>query len=87
MSWAMKASAICINGQWQEIYKDPITSQSKRSKKGILALVKQGSDWLTIKQSELNGQTNQLQTVFFNGKLFIEENLTEIRLRTTSFLV
>ncbi|ARU64026.1 nicotinate phosphoribosyltransferase [Histophilus somni] len=87
MSWAMKASAICINGQWQEIYKDPITSQSKRSKKGVLALVKQGSDWLTIKQSELNGQTNQLQTVFFNGKLFIEENLTEIRLRTTSFLV
>ncbi len=87
MSWAMKASAICINGQWKEIYKDPITSQSKRSKKGVLALVKQGSDWLTIKQSELNGQTNQLQTVFFNGKLFIEENLTEIRLRTTSFLV
>lgn len=86
MSWAMKASAICINGQWQEIYKDPITSQSKRSKKGVLALVKSENNWETIKLSELNGQTNQLQTVFLNGELCFEENLTEIRHRSEAYL-
>ena len=86
MSWAMKASAICINGQWQEIYKDPITSQSKRSKKGVLALVKSANNWETIKLSELNGQTNQLQTVFLNGELCFEENLTEIRHRSEAYL-
>ncbi len=85
MSWAMKASAICINGQWQEIYKDPITSQSKRSKKGVLALVKSENNWETIKLSELNGQTNQLQTVFLNGELCFEENLTDIRLRSEAY--
>lgn len=86
MSWAMKASAICINGQWQEIYKDPITSQSKRSKKGVLALVKSANNWKTIKLSELNGQTNQLQTIFLNGKLYFEQTLTEIRHRSEAYL-
>ena len=86
MSWAMKASAICINGQWQEIYKDPITSQSKRSKKGVLALVKSANNWETIKLSELNNQTNQLQTIFLNGKLCFEQNLMEVRLRSEFYL-
>ena len=43
MSWAMKSSAISIDGAWKDIYKDPVTSRSKRSKKGRLALVKDNS--------------------------------------------
>lgn len=39
LKFAMKASAICINGQWQDVYKDPITSSSKKSKRGILSYV------------------------------------------------
>ncbi len=84
MSWAMKASAVNIAGQWQDVYKDPITGQAKRSKKGLLALVKQQHQWQTIPQQALNGQKNQLRTVFVNGQLLIDDTLETIRMRTES---
>jgi len=84
MSWAMKASAICIADTWQDIYKDPITSQSKRSKKGRLALIKDSNGQLqTIKEDELSGkQDNLLRDVYVDGTLLIEDTLTTIRKRT-----
>lgn len=81
MSWAMKASAICIAGQWHDICKNPITSQTKRSKKGILALIQTEQGYKTIKHSELGNHKNQLVTVFENGKLLIDEDLETIRKR------
>jgi nicotinamide phosphoribosyltransferase len=30
--FAMKASAICVDGEWRDVYKDPITDVGKRSK-------------------------------------------------------
>ncbi len=32
--FAFKASAICVNGIWRDIYKDPVTDSGKRSKRG-----------------------------------------------------
>ncbi len=43
--WAMKMSAIRINGVWRDVYKDPITDPGKASLKGLLARV----DGKTIK--------------------------------------
>lgn len=37
--FAMKCSAAYINGKWVEVYKDPITSSMKKSKRGRLTLV------------------------------------------------
>ncbi len=84
MSWAMKASAIQIDGEWLDIFKDPITSPSKRSKKGRLALIKNEHGNLhTIKESTLkNAADNLLQDVFVDGKLLIDDSLTTIRGRT-----
>lgn len=81
MSWAMKASAVCIAGEWHDVYKDPITSQAKRSKRGVLALVKQENQWHTIEQKALGQQKNQLRTVFLNGELLIDEHFDDIRRR------
>lgn len=83
MNWAMKASAISINGTWKEIYKDPITSHSKRSKKGRLALVKDaGDNIITIKADELtHQQDNLLRDVYVDGQLLIDDSLTTIRER------
>lgn len=83
MNWAMKASAISINGTWKDIYKDPITSHSKRSKKGRLALVKDaGDNIITIKADELNRQQdNLLRDVYVDGQLLIDDSLTTIRER------
>lgn len=83
MSWAMKASAISIDGVWKDIYKDPITSLSKRSKKGRLALVQNADGQLTtIKADELvTDADNLLRDVYVDGKLLVEDSLTTIRER------
>ena len=83
MSWAMKASAISIDGNWTDIYKDPITSHSKRSKKGRLALVKDDNGQLqTVKADSLAADSdNLLRDVFIDGKLIVEDTLTTIRER------
>ena len=83
----MKASAIQIDGQWKDIFKDPITSRSKRSKKGRLALVKNDKGQInTVKEETLKDSTdNLLRDVFVDGKLLIEDTLTTIRQRTGSW--
>lgn len=83
MSWAMKASAISINGEWKDIYKDPITSHSKRSKKGRLALIKDSTGTIkTVKLDELTDpKDNLLRDVYIDGKLIIDDSLTTIRER------
>lgn len=84
MSWAMKASAISIDGVWTDIFKDPITSRSKRSKKGRLALIKDNNDQLTtIKEDALvDSDDNLLQDIFVDGRLLVDDSLTTIRGRT-----
>lgn len=83
MSWAMKSSAIRIDSAWKDIYKDPVTSRSKRSKKGRLALVKGDNGQLkTVKENEMNEPTdNLLRDVYVDGQLLIEDSLTTIRER------
>ncbi len=84
MSWAMKASAIKMDGAWKDIFKDPITSRSKRSKKGRLALIKDEHGHITtVKEDALaNPNDNLLQDVFVDGQLLIDDSLTTIRQRT-----
>ena len=84
MSWAMKASAVRIDGEWKEIFKDPITSRSKRSKKGRLALVQDDSGKVrTVKEESLaDASSNLLRDVFVDGKLLVDDTLTTIRERT-----
>lgn len=36
LKYAMKASAICVNGKWSDVYKNPITDKNKVSKRGRL---------------------------------------------------
>lgn len=38
--WAMKCSAIKVNGVWKEVFKDPATDPGKKSKKGVPLLCK-----------------------------------------------
>lgn len=83
MSWAMKASAISIDGTWKDIYKDPVTSRSKRSKKGRLALIQDTNGQIkTIKADALSTETDDLlRDVYLNGKLLVDNSLTSIRER------
>lgn len=84
LNFAMKTSSARVAGEWRDVYKDPITSVNKRSKKGRLALVKHGHQLATIREDELGKQHNLLRDVFLDGKLLIDESLTTIRERSNT---
>ncbi|WP_444942982.1 nicotinate phosphoribosyltransferase [Microbulbifer sp. ZKSA006] len=82
MKFAMKASAVRVNGLWRDVYKDPATDSGKRSKKGRLALVyRQDGTPYTIREQDIGDRTNLLETVYRNGQLLIKQNLEAIRAR------
>lgn len=82
MKFAMKASAAKVNNQWRDVFKDPVTDQGKRSKKGRLAVVVQPdgcANMVTIRKTDLGQRKNLMQPVFRNGKLLREWNFAQVR--------
>jgi nicotinamide phosphoribosyltransferase len=92
MRFAMKTSAIEIDGAWHDVYKAPRTDPSKRSKAGRLALVRTAAGWSdrgarsdatfeTIRREALGERENLLVPIYRNGELSIDRSLREIRER------
>jgi nicotinamide phosphoribosyltransferase len=79
--FAMKCSAVCRDGHWHSVYKDPVTDKGKRSKAGRLALIQDKGQYFTIQESELAGRANLLIPVYTHGKLLVDDNLETIRQR------
>lgn len=83
LKYAMKASAIRIgNGPWQDVYKDPVDDKGKLSKKGRLALIKNGAgEFETVLEDWAGLFDNHLIEVFRDGKLLVDDTFEEIRAR------
>lgn len=81
MAFAMKCSAVKdSDDSWRDVQKDPKTDTGKRSKAGRLALIHTGKEgWQTIRETELGGRVNMLETVWMNGKTLRFQSLSEIR--------
>jgi nicotinamide phosphoribosyltransferase len=79
--FAMKCSAIRVNGEWRDVYKDPITDHGKRSKRGRLELVERDGDILTIRAEEVDVHFDNvlLDVVFQDGNLVKYQNFEQIR--------
>ncbi len=75
-SFAMKTSAIRVDGKWRDVFKDPISDSNKRSKKGRLAL---SESFECLRVEELGNKKNLLEPVYKNGKLLKEYTFDEIR--------
>lgn len=82
--FAMKASAICINGEWRDVYKDPITDPGKRSKRGRLALINDEQGYRTVREDALGDQRNALVKVFRNGDVLVDWTFDEVRERAAN---
>lgn len=80
--FAMKCSAIRINGEWQEVFKDPITDPGKSSKKGILMLTRETGKWETVNTHAGVDRSNVLIPVYRNGELLKDWKFSEIRDRS-----
>ena len=78
---AMKATYVVIDGEGQEIYKDPVTDDgTKRSATGLLNVKKEdGRFVLYDKVTWEEENESELKTVFKDGKLVKEFSLKEIR--------
>ena len=80
--FAMKASAIRVNGEWRDVFKDPITDPGKRSKKGRLKLIRTEDGTLTtIRDTAAMSYPDQLKTVFIEGNTTLDQTFAEIRER------
>ena len=81
LRFALKCSAIDIDGQWHDVYKQPVTDPGKDSRAGRFIVLKEGQEFVTIKVDEAASDRvgDQLETVLENGVLRREQTLEEIR--------
>lgn len=83
--FAIKCSAVEIDGVWHDVIKDPVTDPGKRSKAGRLALVREDGTFRTMQEEEAaaRGFANELVPVFKDGALLVGQSLAIIRKRAT----
>lgn len=81
--FAMKCSAIQVNGEWRDVYKDPITDKGKKSKRGKLKLVEHQGKLVTMDSNYplFDHLEDKLEPVFSNGQLLKDQSFSEIRAR------
>ncbi|XP_064605441.1 nicotinamide phosphoribosyltransferase-like [Liolophura sinensis] len=76
---AYKCSYTVINGKEVNVFKQPITDQVKKSKKGRLSLEVINGEYATIQEGHGNPKEDLLQVVFENGKLLRDFTFKEVR--------
>ena len=85
--FAMKCSSACVNGEWIDVQKDPVTDSGKKSKAGRVKLwTNSGGEFASgvtaptgWTDKGVGGWTEAMKTVFQNGALFNEITFEEIR--------
>jgi nicotinamide phosphoribosyltransferase len=85
--FAMKCSAALINGEWIDVFKDPITDQGKKSKAGRVTLYTNSGGEFQSGVGEPTGWTDKgiggwydaLKVVYNNGKLVNEIDFETVR--------
>lgn len=81
LSFAMKCSAVEINGEWRDVKKDPVTDLGKRSKAGRVMLYK-NNEGNFFTSSDILSNIECLETVYKNGKLLSEITFDEVRINS-----
>lgn len=85
--FAQKASAVCINGSWHDVAKDPITDSGKRSKRGRVMLYPADGQFVSgiegVTPNSWNDRSTPwkpaLDIVFKDGQLIKEYSFDEVR--------
>jgi len=83
LEFAMKCSAAFIKGKWVEVYKDPVTSSMKKSKKGRLMLdIDEATGNYITKQVDYTGHHNdQLKLRLRDGVMYNDTTFDQVRAR------
>lgn len=80
--FAFKCSSITVNGAERDVFKQPVTDSGKRSKAGRMKLVCRSDDPARFETVPLHDpRPDQLQCVFRNGELLVDQTFAEVRER------
>ena len=79
---AFKCSAQLRNGEWHDIFKNPLDS-SKKSKTGRFKLIQEKNSFKTV-SIDSDGE-DMLQTVFKDGKLLVDDKFSNIKQRALNY--
>ncbi len=86
--FAMKCSAVAIEGLWRDVFKDPATDPGKRSKAGRLTLLVKDGAFATVRMQSPahaeqleDGWRDALRTVFEDGRVLIDDSFAQVRQR------
>jgi nicotinamide phosphoribosyltransferase len=83
LGFAMKASAIRINGEWHDVFKKPITDPGKNSRGGRLSVVYDSAlgRYKTVRRENCGASPDLLRPVFKDGELLVEDSFSNVRKR------
>ncbi len=85
LKFAMKCSAVKVDGVWRDVYKDPITDPGKTSKKGRQDTVRCNTTGtigaFPFKEALTTDNTSLMRTVFKDGHVIVDDSLDTIRNR------
>lgn len=86
--FAIKCSAIRINDEIRDVFKDPITDHGKKSKKGIISLYKSTGEYFTAERNVpwADNVIDAMDIVFDNGVIKRTQTMTQIREISNKFL-
>lgn len=76
LKFAMKCSAALINGEWVDVFKDPITDKGKKSIAGRFSVVSEDGE---LKLAQFGEPDDLLCLRFMNGSLYNETTFSEVR--------
>lgn len=94
--FALKCSAARVNGEWIDVYKDPVTDKGKQSKRGRMTLLRHreygtyhtgqvpASAAAIAEVEKPAGYDDAMATVWENGTLLRDSRLAEVRDRADS---
>lgn len=81
--FAFKASHIRGRGFERDIYKEPVTDQGKRSKRGRLQLINNSGVLETVSSEYDGASADFLETVYENGVILRKQTFADIRERAS----
>lgn len=91
LQFAMKCSAVRVNGEWRDVFKDPITDSGKSSKKGRVTLWTNAAGEYYTSVGEPKGWTDKsvyvgwkgcMETYFENGEVKFTQTFEQVRVNS-----
>lgn len=86
LKFAMKTCAANVNGEWVDVFKDPITDSGKTSKKGRIETFRNKVTGriatLRIAEADPEIWESMMETIYDHGQVLLNDTLAEMRSRS-----